>query len=593
MKQKGGVVDLAIRVNKRLRINKIIALFIVVIFNISCSSTKNLTHKSVEYQLSQENKMKFRYSFFEGNRYFLQGDYDNAESAFNACLVIDSTSAATYYKLASIYLYRKDYNTAENYAKKAVIYNNKNLWYKYLLGNLYSNNNKYNEAAEIFKSLIKTDTKKLDFYLSLADIYLKKGDTKAALKTLNNIEKNFGISEMVTLQKHKIYLSIHDYKNALQVLKNLEEKYPKNGEYKKLIAEFYLKINKIQEAKDKYNEVLQLDIYDGYARLGLAECEFKLGEYQLAANQLKKAFNNDDIPSDVKISLLVNLLQNIKDNEELKTIVYELTEILVKKYPKNPDVNTIYADFLLKNNLLKEAKVYLRKVIAVRKDKYMVWEQLLLLENEFKNWKDLYNESTEALNYFPNQSFLYFFNGFSAFQLGKYEDAIKSLNFGYKLITKDDPLRLDYMTFIAECNYKLGNKEEAYKMFDLQLKSDSNNIMVLNNYAYYLSLDNQELDKALEMSQKTIDKEPSNATYLDTYAWILFKLKEYKKALKYIEKTISLDLDPSDVVLEHYGDILYFNANKKDAINQWKKAKEKGEGSGLLDKKINKGEYVK
>ena len=247
---------------------------------------------------------------------------------------------------------------------------------------------------------------------------------------------------------------------------------------------------------------------------------------------------------------------------------------------------------MLQNNLLKEAHEYLIRVINIRKDKYPVWEQLLLLENQFQNWNSLYSYSSEALEYFPNQSFLYFFNGFSGFQLEKYDEALQSLEFGFKLTTKDDPLRIDYMTFIAECHYKLGNKKEAYAMFDKQLSADSGNIMVLNNYAYYLSVDNKDLDKAANMSLKTLDKEPNNPTYLDTYAWILFKQKNYSEALKYIEKTLEMDSKPSDVVIEHYGDILFFNGFIDKAIEQWKKALLLGNGSGNLEKKINENKYI-
>ena len=204
----------------------------------------------------------------------------------------------------------------------------------------------------------------------------------------------------------------------------------------------------------------------------------------------------------------------------------------------------------------------------------------------------MYNESTEALEYFPNQAFLYFFNGFSAFQLNKLIESLKSLEFGYKLITKTDPVRKDYLTFLGEDNYKLGNKEQAYKYFDELIKIDPDNYGILNNYAYYLSLDKENLDLAEKMSKRTVDAEPENSTYLDTYAWILFCKKDYSKSLEYIKQAVNFDKDASDVILEHYGDILFFNNFINDAVEQWKKAISIGNGSGLLNEKISQKKYI-
>ena len=242
MIQKGGAVDLVILGN---RIKYIIGI-IIIVFITSCTSTKQISKQGTN-SLSHEEEMKFKYSFFEGNRYYLSGDFDKAEGEFIKCLRIDSSSAATYYKLASIYLYRKDFSTAENYAKKSVDFNKTNVWYKYLLGNLYANNGKYNEASEIFGKLIEQSPEQLDFYLSLTDIQLKANDLKSALKTMESIEDNFGISEMVAMEKHKLYIQQKDYKNALKVLEDLEKAYPKNLNYKKLIAEFYVKIGNYEK----------------------------------------------------------------------------------------------------------------------------------------------------------------------------------------------------------------------------------------------------------------------------------------------------------------------------------------------------------
>ncbi len=352
-----------------------------------------------------------------------------------------------------------------------------------------------------------------------------------------------------------------------------------------------MQINSIDKAIIAYNSILANNQNDGFSHVGLAECYRINGDLNNSFNELKQAFNSEDIPSDIKFNMLLSIIKTGSNDDKIQEQAYELTQVLVELYPNDVDIATIYANFLLRNGELKEAYKYLFNVTKVSKDRYAVWEQIILLDNEFADWNSMFNNTNEALKYFPNQSFLYFFNGFSAYQIGKYNKSVKSLSFGYKLITKADPLILDYLTFLGEGYYKLDDKPKSFEYFDKVLKIDPHNLMVLNNYAYYLSIDNIQLEKAEAMSKITIEKEPKNATYLDTYAWILFKLKKNQLALNYMTQAIENSNIISDVVYEHYGDILFHNSKTEQAVDQWNNARNSGEGSGLLDKKINNRMY--
>ncbi|MDA3780528.1 MAG: tetratricopeptide repeat protein [Bacteroidales bacterium] len=576
----------------------IIIIFVVVVFGTGCSSTKsvqsNINISVYERDsLTDDEIFEFRYQFFEANKLVLAGNYDLALNLFISCLKIDPYSAATHYKLASIYLQNKEINLALEHAEKAAIYNPKNQWYLYLAGNLNLKNNNFDKAKETFIKLIEIDDSEIDFYLNLADVYLKNKEFNGALKIYNEIEDKFGISEIISLQKNKLYLALYKKKEALNELILLSKSNINNVKYKRYIAEFYLQLQDYDNAIITYNSILSEFPEYGYSHIGLAESYRSKGDLKNSFKELKLAFESEDVASDIKFNMLLSIIKNTGDNVEIQTAVYDLTTILVKKYPNDADIATIYANLLLQKGLLKEAREELIKVIVLRKDKFAVWEQLVLLDNEFLDWNSMFEHTKEALNYFPNQSVLYFFNGFSAFQLEKYDISIKNLSFGYKLITKEDPLLIDYLTFLGESYYKKGDKEKAYNYFQDVIEKEPENIMVLNNYAYYLSEDNMELDKAEKMSKTTIIVEPANPTYLDTDAWILFKMERNDEALIYIEKAIDNDEDNSDVVLEHYGDILYHNGKIEDAIIQWIKAREKGVGSGLLYKKIEERSYFK
>ncbi len=558
----------------------------------SCKTTKSTLVPTNNTTSLSENKMfEFKHLFFDANKFMLSGDYDKAISHFNACLVIDNTSSATYYKLASIYLIKQEFALAEEYAEKAVMYNDSNIWYLYLAGNIYGKNGKYDKAIAIFNRLILLDENEIDFYLNLADVYLSANDLKSALKTYNTIENKFGIAEIISLQKHKIYASQGKEKEAINELKVLAAAYDNEPAYKRNIADYYLQLNKLNESIAAYNEILLKHPTDAYSYLGLAEAYKRAGNVKESLAALKSAFKNRDLPSEVKINVLVSLLPSI-ENTDIKIAVIELTEIILAQYPDDPDVNTIYANFLLQANDIKGAKKHLEKVLKVRKDKYAIWEQLILVYNQLLDWPACFSVSNEAIEYFPNQGFLYFFKGFSGFQLEKYNESVEAFEFGLKLITKTDPLYKDFLTFLGESYHKTGKKDKAYRIFDRLLDEDAQNIMVLNNYAYYLSIDDERLDKAEQMSKITVTKEPKNPTYLDTYAWILFRQKRYVEALEFIKKAIEFNVDKSAVITEHYGDILYHNNAVDEALIQWKKALELGEGSSLLKQKIDAKTYI-
>jgi tetratricopeptide (TPR) repeat protein len=148
-----------------------------------------------------------------------------------------------------------------------------------------------------------------------------------------------------------------------------------------------------------------------------------------------------------------------------------------------------------------------------------------------------------------------------------------------------------FLMLKGEALYKMGNIEAAFKQFDESVILDPDNHIALNNYAYYLSLTGENLDKAERMSGKVIEKFPDNATYLDTYAWVLFKKGEYKLARFYMESALKYSEEENSTLLEHYGDILFKLQQTDEAIKYWQKAKDLGEYSELLEKKINQRSY--
>ena len=155
-----------------------------------------------------------------------------------------------------------------------------------------------------------------------------------------------------------------------------------------------------------------------------------------------------------------------------------------------------------------------------------------------------------------------------------------------------DQHRADFYAAMGDLLFEKGRKAEAYAAYDSCLQWKDDNLGCLNNYAYYLSLDGDSLDKAERMSHATVKAEPENATYLDTYAWILFMQKRYAEARVYIDQAVKNDADSSAVILEHAGDIHAMAGDAEEAVRLWRQAAAKDPANKLLARKIRLGKYV-
>jgi tetratricopeptide (TPR) repeat protein len=534
----------------------------------------------------------YKFNLFEADRYFLEENFDLAENYYLLCLNMQPDNAFLMYRLASIYFNKNNLALAEDYIDRCISLNNSNEWYLFLAGNIYSVSKKFDKAESVFKSLIDKNPSEFDFYICLSDVYIQNNRLKDAIKIYDLVEKKFGIDESLLIQKKNIYLKLNNKKKAESELIKLVSTFPEEMQFKRILADFYLQIGNSDKAISVFNNVISENPSDGYSHLGLASCYQYLEKFDKVYSELEAGFSASNVSIDVKVGILVELLSNLNNNQEEFDKLFHLSEVLLKNYPDSPDVNAIYADLQLNKGNIDIARLALVKVIESRKDKYPIWEHLLLIDNQLGDWVSLFKHSSEAIEYFPNIPLFYFLNGFSGFQLAKYDKAKKSLEFGFNILPKNDKLAPDFLTFLGEVNYNLGDKDKAYEYFDKLIALDPNNTMVLNNYSYYLSLDKRNLDRAKTMSYATIMSEPDNPTFLDTYAWILFELKSYSESLIYIKKAVELDRTRSDVIIEHYGDILYFNGDVEGALEQWKRVKTLGKGGEKIDEKIASKKYV-
>lgn len=577
-----------------------LAFFALTIFLASsCQTVRKHVRSAVPAQsvaqedtVSEDQKNELEYTFIEGLKQKMIGNTQAATTLFSKCLEIDPNSAASMFELAKIYSGNGDQTSSSLLLEKAINIDPGNKWYKMMLAQIYQQGKQYKKAADMFQQLHTLEPDNQEFLYSLATQLAAAGKFDDAISAYNELEKKVGINDQLSVEKEQVYLAAGKKTEALAELQKLVDSNPKEPRYYGLMADFYLSQKDNANALKYYNKILEIDPGNGFVLFSLASYYRQIDDKDKAWEYIRKGFLNKTVEVDTKIQYYL-LMTSDPDNMFFSDDqIGELVDILVKTNPDDYRVYTVKSEYLIRKGKLAEAREQLRKVLETQQDNYMIWERMLMISNDLLDFKSVYADSEKALERFPNQPVLYGLRAVACLQLEKYSEAIDVLNEGDQYVLDNKPLKIQFDLYRAEANYKLNKVEEAFKAFDEVIKLDPENWLAMNNYAYYLSVRNENLDKAEDLSSKAVRANPDNPTYLDTYAWVLFMKKNFDLAKFYMETAIKNGGDKNGVIVEHYGDILFMLGQKQSALEQWKKALGTGEGSVLLGEKIKQERYV-
>jgi predicted Zn-dependent protease len=362
-------------------------------------------------------------------------------------------------------------------------------------------------------------------------------------------------------------------------------KFPGESKYYGLLADMYLADSLMDKSLENYNKVLQYKPDDGFVHFSLSNYYRVAGDFNKSYDHLKIGFKSSDLELEAKIQMYMLLAQSedhpLKEDQQL-----ELMHVLIDKHVDDERPRALLAEYYLSKKKIKEAREQFRLVVEINKGNYAYWERLLFIDNDLSDWKSLSQDSKAAIKYFPEQPVLYILDAVSMLQMGNYQDIFAVLDSAEANATNNNQVLSQVYTYRAEAFYKQKKYEDAYDWFDKVVKIDPQNYTAMNNYAYYLSLRSIKLDVAEKLSSLVVQNNPNNATYLDTYAWVLFKKKDYKLAKFYMESALTNSAEESPVLIEHYGDILFFLNDKEKAVQQWKKSLKMGNRSKVLPEKI-------
>lgn len=573
----------------------------------------NLASAQKSEEAITEKQRDGEYVFIQGESQYLLENYDSALKLFNDALKSSGEQAGIHYKIAQCYLHLGKTQNAIEHAEKAIELEPETREYYLAAIDIRFNQKQYNEAVDLFEKMFtncdhsveyredaasiyqemaksefiqanyyndqdnKKDKKKAKEHKELAELYIKK-----SIEQYDSLETYTGISAELSSVKQQLYLKINDLDGALHEIDKLINEFPEDNEYKFYKVEV-LATNGLEKKALEYLEGLE-EKYPKEAKIHLyqSDIERQLGNTEKANELLYKAFDMPSLTLDDRVLLISNFIETA--TEEELPVAQKLAEETVRNNPDKAQAYSILGDIQYLQKRPIDARNSYVKVIELDSSKFLVWQQIITIDLENGDNELLVEHSARALEIFPEKGVLWFYNGLGHQMIKNNQEASTAYEKAIPLSENNYNLLEQIHAQLGDVYSNIEQKDKAYKNYEEALIINPNNVHVLNNYSYFLSLDKKELGKAKSMIKKVIRMQPDEPTYLDTYGWVLYQLKEYKEAVEILETAARETQDPT--ILEHYGDALYKYGKTDQALDAWKKAKENGASSEELDKKI-------
>lgn len=540
-------------------------------------------------QQVEEKEIQLQEKFIDASREHILGNFQKAANIYEDILKSDPNNPAVAYELARVYDTLDDSEKALRLIKLAIANDPMNDWYRRFLAEVYQKQGKNIEAAQLYEELAKKEPDNEYFYQRWAYFLVKANDIGKALKVYDELEKRTGISEELVRRKHALYVGMGNNKKAAEELERLVQNYPNNVEYYYLLAGFYEQIGETNLSSQVYRNILNFAPDDARATMALAGTQTaKTGDTQYLES-LRPIFEKADVHIDLKISKIMPMISKVADtgDKALAAATLQLTQILETVHPDDAKGFAASGDLLYYTGDKLNALEKYKKALDLEDTVFLVWEQVLRILVESKNYNALLKASEAALDLFPNKAFVYYMNGIALHALDRQNEALNTLEQAKKMVgSNNTQLLFDINIQRGAVLSALKQGEKSNAAFEEALKLNPKAPEALSSYAYALSLRGESLEKAKTMAKQATELAPSEAQFQATYGWVLYKAKDYKNAKEWLGKAVVNTGEQDAVILEHYGDVLFQMNDTEKALMYWTKAQEKGGASEFLEKKI-------
>jgi len=576
--------------------NPAICLLLTAIWLLSCPSYAQRKKKSSDESHASGIKLReAEFYFTEGEKFFILEDYSKALLYFQRTLEISPENATVHYKVAEVLAHsnkQEDLLKASISIENALKLEKKNKYFYLLAANIYTGMTAFDKAAAVYEMMLKEIKGTEEYLYELAAVYQYANKPEEAIKTYNRAESILGINEVSSIQKLRLYLELGKTKEGIAEGEKLVHTFPDDERFIMGFAQVLSQNNLRPEAIKYLEEFISSNPSAGSVKMLLAGLYRDNNQEQKARPMLLELFDNSTIELGSKLIVLGSYNAEINKNKskgisdpEKETFALTLFEKLKKGNLADPSVHILGGDLYLSMGRNRDAQSEYLQAIESGEVNFEVWENLLYLETQLEQFDNVIKHAESALELFPNQSMLHYFNGFAHLRKRQYPDAIASLEQAKKLSSSNPKLAGELSGMLGDAYNATKAYDKSDKAYEDALAINPNNDAVLNNYSYYLALRKTSLDKAEKMSALLIKNNPDNPTFLDTYAWVLYSRQKYKEARKVMERALSTG-NATATHFEHYGDILFQLGDITGAVQQWEKARGLNANSEILNKKI-------
>lgn len=473
-----------------------------------------------------------------------------------ADLVADAPQcAAAWYGLGRLAMTRGWTDSATACLKRAADLGDSNKWYLLTLAEAQKRQGDAHGRGATLERLVALNPTVLEYYYELSNANIEAGDLPAAVEALDRVERMTGVTEPISLQKQRLWTAAGKPDKALKEVERLAAAMPQEKRYQAILAEACMSKGQYKKAKQYYDRILATDPDDEYVHVQLAEYYKRIGKPAEADREMLEAFANPGLDCRTKLQLVASFYSNEEFYDARRGIGFRLLDRVKADCGDLPEFSLIYGDALMRQQRYAEAATELEDALRRDSSSYEVWEGLLVcLANDSLRQTDMERYAARAERLFPMKTLPHYLQALCAARRDDYQQALVQMERSAKWGYQKGYLEAECTGLMAEAYYRTGQYTKAWMAFERYLALQPNDWGMMNNYAYYMAEQNTNLERALELSRRTIEAEPDNDNSLDTYGWILHLLGRDAEALPYLRKAVKLD-PKSETLRKHLEEV--------------------------------------
>lgn len=547
----------------------IILWFSILGFAINVQAQDN--NQELLRNLEEQKERGFQYFYIEALRDKLWGRTDEAFNNFQQCLQFDQDNALIYFELSNLYFANGQVKEGYEMLRKASALNPENKWYTLYLANLYLSNNRATDAVIEFEKLHEEDPSNKVYIYRLAMLYTEVKEYDKAIAMYEKLGLIIGETDILKQEIYKLNSLAGRQEVNLKAYKEEIKQFPDNPVNYIRLGDTYLEMQNAKKSIANYKKALKVDPNYGEAYLSFANYYQAVGDTTQMLKSLETAFKHPKVNMDIKKHVFIQFLVRSGSDSILDNSAHHFYSILDSVDHNDAELKNYFGNYLISKQDVSGYELY-EESLATEPEQPDLWLQLLGFHLTEGKLDKVLSICEDAMVVYPEMPEFYFYKGLIISEKEQYAAAVSVLKQGLNYSGTNRQLAIRMLSSIGDLYFQLGNMDSTYAYYEKVLSIDAENIMVLNNYAYFLTVEGKELGRAEQMSAKCIEREPNNPTYLDTYAWILYKKGESFLAKFYMEKAMENGGGSNPEVLEHYGYILVDNDEIDNAIQQWEKA---------------------